>query len=290
VGPLGALCRARQCYALLLTAGGPVVSFPGSARVDIKLLNSNRATRIEPLDQLPAHTDYFMGSREHWHTDVPNYSRVRYHAVYPGIDVVYYGNPTRLEYDFVLAPGADPRAIRLKFRGAGPLTITPEGDLAFQSAGTRMVQENRPSISRTGRPRTRRQVQGRYVLMARNVVGIRLDHYDRSQPLVIDPVLIYSTFMGGSGADQITAARLDSAGHLYVAGSSATNDLVATTNTYQPPTPAASISSLPSSIPLPAKVTRSSISATSRDGHGHSAGHGPRFVKQHLPYRNHHFG
>jgi hypothetical protein len=220
-------------YALLLTAGGPVVSFPGSARVDIKLLNSNRATRIEPLDQLPAHTDYFMGSREHWHTDVPNYSRVRYHAVYPGIDVVYYGNPTRLEYDFVLAPGADPRAIRLKFRGAGPLTITPEGDLAFQSAGTRMVQEKPAIYQQDGPAATRRQVQGRYVLMARNVVGIRLDHYDRSQPLVIDPVLIYSTFMGGSGADQITAARLDSAGHLYVAGSSATNDLVATTNTYQ---------------------------------------------------------
>ena len=109
-------------YALLLTAGGPVVSFPGSGRVDIQLLNSNRAAPIEPLDRLPAHTDYFLGSREHWHTGIPNYSRVRYRAVYPGIDVVYYGNPSRLEYDFVLQPGADPRAIRLKFRGAGHLS------------------------------------------------------------------------------------------------------------------------------------------------------------------------
>jgi len=220
-------------YALLLTAGGPVVSFPGSERVDIKLLNSNRAARIEPLDQLSAHTDYFMGSREHWHTDIPNYSRVRYREVYPGIDVVYYGNPSRLEYDFVLAPGADPRAIRLKFRGAGHLTITPEGDLAFESAGTRVVQEKPLIYQEDGRTATRRQVQGRYVLMARNVVGIRLEHYDRTQPLVIDPTLIYSTFMGGSGSDQITAAQLDSLGHLYVAGSTATNDLVATTNTYQ---------------------------------------------------------
>ena len=220
-------------YALLLTAGGPVVAFPGSGRVDIRLLDSNRAAPIEAIDPLPSHTDYFLGNREHWHTGIPNYSRVRYRAVYPGIDVVYYGNPSRLEYDFVLQPGADPSAIRLKFRGAGRLTITPEGDLAFESAGTRILQEKPAIYQQDGRTATRRAVQGRYVLMARNVVGIRLERYDRSEPLVIDPTLVYSTFMGGSGADQITAARLDSAGHLYVAGSTATNDLVATTNTYQ---------------------------------------------------------
>ena len=220
-------------YALLLTADGPAVALPGSARVDIRLLNSNRAAPIEALDPLPAHTDYFLGGRDRWRTAIPNYSRVRYRAVYPGIDVVYYGNPSRLEYDFVLQPGADPRAIRLKFRGAGRLTITPEGDLAFESAGTRMVQEKPVIYQEDGPAATRRPVQGRYVLMARNVVGIRLDRYDRSQPLVIDPTLVYSTFMGGSGSDQITAAQLDSVGHLYVAGSTATNDFVTTTNTYQ---------------------------------------------------------
>jgi len=89
-------------YALLLTAGGPVVAFPGSQRVAIRLLDSNPAAPIEALDPLPSHTDYFLGSRDRWHTGVPNYSRVRYGAVYPGIDVVYYGNPSRLEYDFVL--------------------------------------------------------------------------------------------------------------------------------------------------------------------------------------------
>jgi hypothetical protein len=220
-------------YALLLTADGPVVAFPGSQRVNIRLLDSNRAAPIEALDPLPSHTDYFLGSRQHWHTGIPNYSRVRYRAVYPGIDVVYYGNPSRLEYDFVLQPGADPRAIRFKFRGAGHLRITPEGDLAFESAGTRMLQEKPAIYQEDGRTAARRQVQGRYVLMARNVVGIRLERYDRTRPLVIDPTLVYSTFMGGSGADQITAARLDSLGHLYVAGSTGTNDLVATTNTYQ---------------------------------------------------------
>ena len=220
-------------YALLLTAGGPVVAFPGSGRVDIKLLNSNRAARIEPLDRLPAHTDYFIGSREYWHTGIPNYSRVRYRAVYPGVDVVYYGNPSRLEYDFVLQPGADPGAIRLKFRGAGHIRITAEGDVAYESAGRRMVQERPVIYQDGGRTAARREIQGRYVLLARDVVGIRLEHYDRTQPLVIDPTLVYSTFMGGSGADQITAVQLDDFGNLYVAGSTATGDLVATTNTYQ---------------------------------------------------------
>src|ERR1035437_1515196 len=181
-------------YALFLTTRGPALSFPGSERVDIRLLNSNPAAQIEALDRLPSHTDYFLGSREHWHTDIPNYSRVRYRAVYPGIDVVYYGNPSRLEYDFVLQPGADPDAIRLKFRGAGHLTITAEGDLAFESAGTRIIQEKPLIYQEDGRTGARRQVQGRYVLMARNVVAIRLERYDRTRPVVIDPTLVYSTF------------------------------------------------------------------------------------------------
>ena len=220
-------------HALLLTAAGPVVAFPGSQRVAIRLLDSNPAAPIEALDPLPSHTDYFLGSRDRWHTGVPNYSRVRYGAVYPGIDVVYYGNPSRLEYDFVLQPGADPGAIRLKFRGAGHLRITAEGDLAFESAGTSMLQEKPVVYQQDGPTAARRQVQGRYVLMARDVVGIRLEQYDRTEKLVIDPTLVYSTFMGGSGRDQIRAARLDSAGRLYVAGSTETNDLLATTNTYQ---------------------------------------------------------
>jgi hypothetical protein len=220
-------------YALLLTAGGPVVSFPDSERVAIRLLNSNPASRIEALDQLPWHTDYFLGRREQWRTDIPNYSRVRYGAVYPGIDVVYYGDPSRLEYDFVLQPGADPGAIRLQFQGAGHLTITAGGDLAFESAGKRIVQQKPLIYQEDGRTATRREVQGRYILMARNEVGIRLEHYDRTRPLVIDPKLIYATFVGTTGADQITAAVLDSQGRLYVAGSTGTGEMTATTNTYQ---------------------------------------------------------
>jgi hypothetical protein len=220
-------------YALFLTTRGPALSFPGSERVDIGLLNSNPAAQIEALDRLPSHTDYFLGSREHWHTGVPHYSRVRYSAVYPGVDVVYRGDRNRLEYDFMLQPGADPRAIRLKFRGAGHVSITPEGDLAFGAAGARMVQKKPVIYQEDPRTSSRREIQGRYVLVARNVVGLRLERYDRTRPLVIDPLLVYSTYLGSSGSDQITAAQLDSHGYLYVAGSTTTSEITATTTTYQ---------------------------------------------------------
>jgi len=223
-------------YALLLTAGGPALSLPGSRRVEIRLLHSNRAAQIEALGRLPSHTDYFLGSREHWHTGVPHYSRVRYRAVYPGVDVIYYGSPSRLEYDFVLQPGADPRAIRLKFEGAGHLSITPEGDLAFQSAGARILQK-RPLVYQedpagpSGHP-ARREIAGHYILLARDVVGLRVDRYDRTRPLVIDPTLSYCTYLGGTGADQINAVKVDANGLLYVTGSTTTGDLVATDGAY----------------------------------------------------------
>jgi len=152
VGPAVRYAARANGYALLLTAGGPVVAFPGSRRVDIRLLNSNPAAPMEALDPLPSHTDYFLGTRDRWHTGVSNYSRVRYSAVYPGIDVVYYGDPSRLEYDFMLQPGADPDAIRLKFQGAGRLRVTAEGDLAFESAGTPIVQQKPVIYQQTGGP------------------------------------------------------------------------------------------------------------------------------------------
>ncbi len=214
-------------YDLMLTARGPALTFTGSHRIEISLLNSNPAAKIEALGQLPTRTNYFVGARESWHTNVANYSRIRYGAVYPGVDVVYYGRRNQLEYDFVLQPGADPRAIRLRFRGAKHLGITPEGDLEFESESGRMVQK-KPSIYQEDLvTSTRREIQGHYVMVARNVVGLRLDRYDRTQPLVIDPTLVYCTYLGGSGADQINAVRVDSQGHLYVAGSTTTSDILA---------------------------------------------------------------
>ena len=227
---------------LLLTDKGPSLSGGASRPVDITLLHSARNPEIQPLDELSARTNYFVGSRDHWHTGVRTYAKVKYGGVYPGVDVVYYGNQGQLEYDFVLRPGADPRTIRLRFDGASHLAVTPDGDLVFSAPGGQVMQK-RPAIYQqdavTG---VRRQVSGRYVLLSRNTVGLRLDAYDRARTLVIDPVLVYSTYMGGSNTDQINAARMDANGLLYLVGQSNTNggsvsfigDLPAVGNYYQP--------------------------------------------------------
>jgi len=219
-------------YDLLLTSRGAAMSAHG-ARVDLTLLHSNTSAAIEPLDRMASRTDYFTGTRANWRTNVANYSRVRYRSVYPGIDVVYYGRGNQLEYDFVLQPGADPRKIRLQFRGARALSITPDGDVAFDSAGGRMLQK-RPVIYQDGR-----EVGGRYVMLSRHVVGLKIDRYDSTRALTIDPVLVFSSYLGATHTDQIIGAKLDAKGRLYVVGStdhstdSNIPDLAPTDNTYQ---------------------------------------------------------
>jgi hypothetical protein len=212
-------------YTLHLTERGPSLAFPDSRRVDIALLHSNRAPVIEPVERLAARTDYFLGSNRNWHTDVPSYSRVRYRAVYPGIDVVYYGKRSQLEYDFVLQPGADPNAIRMQFRGAGRVKLSPKGDLVLQAAGAQLVQK-KPVIyqeeASTGR---RQEIRGRYILIGRNTVGVRLDAYDTTRRLVIDPVFSYVTYMGGTQTDQINAVKLGRNNRLYIAGQTDNADL-----------------------------------------------------------------
>jgi hypothetical protein len=219
-------------YDLTFTARGPALTLAGSHRVDISLPNSNPAPAIEAIGKLPTRTDYFVGAREHWRTNIANYSRIRYGAVYPGVDVVYYGRQNQLEFDFVLQPGADPQAIRLKFQGARHLSITSEGDLAFEFGNGRMLQKKPLIYQEDPLTATRREIRGRYVRVARNVVGLRVDGYDRKQPLVIDPTLVYCSYLGGAGSDQINAVQVDSQGHLYVAGSTTTGDLLATNGAY----------------------------------------------------------
>jgi hypothetical protein len=210
--------------AIFLTGRGPVLS-NASRRVDISLVHANPAPAIEPLDRLPAQTNYLVGARSHWHNGVAQYARVAYRSVYPGIDIVYYANQNQLEYDFVLAPGADPRSIRWRFRGADRLHLTPEGDLLVESGGAHFVQK-RPVIYQENRP-----VAGHYALLSHGKVGIRLDSYDRAKTLVIDPVLTYASFLGGSASDSINAMKIDSRGRMIVTGYTSNSDLLA--NLYQ---------------------------------------------------------
>ena len=147
---------------LLLTDRGPVFRV-GSNKVEIGLVHGNTKPAIEPLDRLPAVTNYMVGPRDQWRQGVGNYARVRYREVYPGIDVVYYGTQNQLEYDFVLAAGANPDAIRMKFKGDVQVSLTKEGDLA-------LVQE-RPGAAEA--PSSSRD-KNRFRAAALNGVGFRV--------------------------------------------------------------------------------------------------------------------
>ncbi len=203
---------------LQLTSRGPAF-LVGSSKVELGLVHANASPVIEGLDRLAAVTNYMVGPRRQWHAGVANFARVQYRAVYPGIDVVYYGTQNQIEYDFVLAPGSNPDAIRMKFSGDVRVRITPEGDISLESGGAQVLQKA-PAIFQD-----QRRIQGRYTLLARNEVGFRLARYDRSRTLTIDPVLVYCTYMGSSGYDQITAAKMGPNGRLYVTGSTNTGEM-----------------------------------------------------------------
>lgn len=224
------LARGRG-YTLFLTRGGAVLRLDkeraGRAAgtsdvVCLKLLGANRDAGITASGQLPGHTSYFIGNNPHnWHTDIPNYGRVSYHRIYPGIDAAYYGRQGRIENDFIVSAGSDPGLIRLGIKGAKNLHLNRAGDLVLAVNGGD-VYLRRPRAYQ-GQGKARKNVAVHFALRSGNQVGFTLGHYDHSRKLVIDPVLTYSTFLGGSGNDSGYAIALDSAGDAFVTGSTASS-------------------------------------------------------------------
>jgi hypothetical protein len=216
-----------SAYTLALTAQGASLIFPGARQVSLSLPGSEVSPAIEPLDPQIARIDYFVGARQNWHTGVANYSRVRYRSVYPGVDMVFYGQQNQLEYDFVLQPGADPNAIRMQFDGASGLRITAEGDLAIETPAGQILQKKPAIYQQDAHSSRRREVSGRYAFLTDREVGIQLADYDRSQPLVIDPILVYTTLIGGAGTETVAGIKYRN-GLLYIAGSIQSGDLLTT--------------------------------------------------------------
>jgi len=190
--------------------------------------------RTEPMgeERLPGTTNYFIGNDPaRWHTGVPTFAKVRYEGIYPGIDLIYYGNQRQLEYDFVVAAGADPKPIRLRFAGAKGVHRSADGDLVVRTANEKLVFR-KPTVYQVVDGQ-RQTVTGDFALLAKQTVGFRLGSYDHAKALVIDPVLVYSTYLGGSGGDSANAITVDAAGNAYVAGSTAPTGFPTTTGAFQ---------------------------------------------------------
>jgi len=211
-------------YGLRLAPGRAEIAMTArggdhGAAVHVTLPGANAQARATGLDPLPGVTHYYRGNdASAWRTNVRTYERVRYEGVYPGIDLIYYGNQDRLEYDFVLAAGAAPSTIRLRPEGASRIEIAESGDLLLHVPGGEPIRQARPVAYQTI-DGVRRGVESRYVLHGREV-GFEVGAYDRRAELTIDPVIIYSTFFGGNSQETIYDMALDPAGNIYVTGTS----------------------------------------------------------------------
>ncbi len=237
-------------YGLFLTADEAVLSLhrpspvprPATAPrpapssvIRMKLDGANSAARVSGEEPLPGKSNYFIGNDPaKWRHNIPQFARVEYKSVYPGVDLVYYGDQGQLEYDFRVAPGAQPSQIALSFQGAstriesGDLMLsTDQGDVRFHAP--RVYQQD---------GNAQKTVTGSFRQLADNKIGFAIGDYDHSRELVIDPVLSYSTYLGGStGVESFVNLAVDSSGLIYLAGSTNSTDFpptVPTTPAFQP--------------------------------------------------------
>jgi hypothetical protein len=195
----------------------PAPQTASGVAVYMNIVGGNPAARPSARDQLPGITNYFIGNDPaNWRTNISSYARVTYDDVYPGIDLVYYGNNGQLEYDFLVSPGVDPSDITLNFAGADGVDINGQGDLVLHTAAGDVVQQKPFTYQEIGA--ARHEVASRYVLDGAQV-RFEVGGYDATQPLVIDPLVLgYSTYLGGSGDDRGFARAVDSNGNAYVSG------------------------------------------------------------------------
>jgi hypothetical protein len=204
-------------------------SLSGST-IRMQLLGANTTARVVGSEELPGKANYFIGNDPStWRTNIPTYAKVKYEDVFPGIDLVYYGNQGQLEYDFIVSPGIEPSSIGMRFQTDHKLTIDGNGDLLLQAEGVRF---QKPRIFQQSGD-VKRDIDGRYDLSADNTIRFAVGDYDRSKPLVIDPILVYSTYLGGSLQDFAAGIAVDASGNAYIVGQAFSFDFP-TANALQP--------------------------------------------------------
>jgi hypothetical protein len=240
-GPVFDLMTTRACGPTNMSASSsarradsPCKTGEEAARVGLKMevVGASPASQLAAQEELPTRVNYFIGNDpEKWRSRIPTFARIAQRNVYAGIDLFYYGNQRQLEYDFVVAPRADYGLIRLRFEGANSVRIDGAGDLLLQVNGG-SIKHRKPVVYQEAEG-GRREVAGSYVIFGKNEVGFRVGEYDASLPLVIDPVLIYSTYLGGNMADEAVSVTANSSS-IFISGSTgSTARFPATTGAFQ---------------------------------------------------------
>jgi uncharacterized protein (TIGR03437 family) len=214
-------------YTLFLTDREAVMKLQRSAAssevLRMSLAGGRAPIQVDALDR-EGSSNYFIGDARNWKRDVPRFARVRYRGVYPGIDILYHSQERQLEYDFVVSPGADPAAIGVRFDGAKRIRVNRAGELEIAMSDGTLV--HRRPVAWQEVDGARRAVSANYVVRD-GAVGFRLGVYDRSLPLVIDPVVVYSTYIGGNAVDTANAVAVDKDGNTYLTGETTSNDFPA---------------------------------------------------------------
>ncbi|MCU1265734.1 MAG: hypothetical protein JWM21_2052 [Acidobacteria bacterium] len=218
-----AMPRVRRQNQNATTSSAPAQAPASRSVISFKLLGANSNAVVHGVDEFPGRHNYFIGNDpRQWRTGVPTFRAVRYEQVYPGINLTYYGNQKQLEYDFEIAAGADPRLIRLAFGPGTRTTLSSMGELVLQTPAGELRQ---------GQPIVYQDIDGhreliksRYVMIGRQQAAFAVGSYDRSRPLIIDPTLVYSTYLGGSGDDLGRSIAVDGSNNIYVTGAANSTD------------------------------------------------------------------
>jgi hypothetical protein len=198
--------------------------------VKLTLQDSKAGGSLEGAARLPVNTNYFKGKN---YASIPGFRRLRRSAAYPGIDVVYYGNGRQLEYDFEIAPGADPSRIRMRFDGADAVRLNERGEIVLTLGAGEVIQRAPLVYQRTSRNQIV-AVEGSYRIDHDGAVRLSLGKYDTASALVVDPVFVYTTYLHGTASDTGTAIAHDTQGFVYLAGTTASVDFPSTPDAFQP--------------------------------------------------------
>jgi len=213
-------------YRLMIGPSQATIAVTEQSRVKIlqmKLIGADAKVKGDARDQLPGKRNYFLGNDPtKWRVNIPTYGRVRYDEVYPGISLVYYGREGRLEYDFQILPGANPHAIEFGFSGEVRPRIAANGDLVLRFKGGEL-REPAPTVYQEVAG-ARQSVPGRYLLTGKREISFDVGAYDKTRPLIIDPTLVYSTYLGGSGDEVGSSIAVDNSNNVYITGTTSSTN------------------------------------------------------------------